>query len=74
MMVALVVVRRLTRAAPLHRVAAAGLLLIGIEAQAVFIVGMRCHLAGGTLRETQIHFEHCGDLSVVNFLCKFFVF
>lgn len=31
------------------------LLLVGIEAQAVFIVGMRCHLAGGnggTLRDS----------------------
>lgn len=71
MVVALMVVRRLSRRAPLHRVGIGVggmvvrvliLLLVGIEAQAVFIVGMRCHLAGGdggTLRDSKTH-THSG--------------
>lgn len=82
MMVALMVVRRLARAASLHRVGATGtvlvllvvamlvLLLVGIEAQAVFIVGMRCHLAGGTLRDSDTH----TDTQLDNFRCKLFDF
>lgn len=60
MMVALMMVRRLAGAASFHGVVAARLLLIGIEAQAVFIVGMRCHLAGGTLKDSGIHSKHFG--------------
>lgn len=49
MMIALMMVMRLPRAAAFHRVAAVLLLLlmlqlVGIEAETILIIGMRCHL------------------------------
>lgn len=73
MMVALMMVRRLAGAASFHGVVAARLLLIGIEAQAVFIVGMRCHLAGGTLKDSDtLETLWVMNNTLLNFRRKFF--